>query len=135
HKNIVVDGAPLPVSARSQHKIDAWKKVGFNHIPWRKPEKYERLALPFDIGLCPLLTNGNTLGKSDVKALEYWISGAAPVAQNNAVYNRTIIHGETGLLAGSPSEMIDCVALLMKDEKLRQRLVENGRQYVREERG
>lgn len=134
YDTVQVDGVQVR-SRRSQEKIDAWKRVGFKHIPWRQPEKFERFALPLDIGLCPLVTNTTTLGKSDVKAIEYTISGAAVVAQNNAVYNRTWIHGETALLAGSPSEMIDAVALLMRDEKLRQRLVANAQQYVREERG
>jgi glycosyltransferase involved in cell wall biosynthesis len=115
--------------------IAGWKRVGYKYVAWRQPEQYERLALPLDIGLCPLVTNAHTLGKSDCKFLEYTISGAATVAQNNLVYNRTIKHGETGLLAGSPHEFIDCVARLMKDEKLRLELVANAQQYVRENRG
>jgi glycosyltransferase involved in cell wall biosynthesis len=75
------------------------------------------------------------LGKSDVKAVEYAISGAAVVAQNNEVYNRTWVHGETALLVGSPQEMLQAVDLLVRDENLRLRLIENARQYVREERG
>lgn len=131
---ITIDDRPMR-TARSLEKQNAWRRVGFKHIKWRQPKQYERLALPLDIGLCPLLTNKQTLGKSDVKFLEYAISGAAVVAQNNAVYNKTIVHGETGLLVGGPSEMIDAVALLMKNEKLRQELVANAQQYVREERG
>jgi glycosyltransferase involved in cell wall biosynthesis len=120
---------------RTQAKLKAWMRVGYKTIPWREFGEYERLALPLDIGLCPLLTNSHTLGKSDVKFLEYTISGAATIASNNLVYNRTIKHMETGILVGSDREMVDAVALLMKDEKLRQRLVENAQQYVREERG
>lgn len=115
--------------------IRKWEQVDFRKVEWRQPEQYERFALPLDIGLCPLVTNEHTLGKSDVKFLEYTISGAATVAQNNAVYNRTIVHGETGLLAGSPREFIECVSLLMKDEKLRLELVANAQQYIRENRG
>ena len=114
------DGNPIvTVSERSQHKYDQWKKVGFNHVPWVDPGIYERIQIPLDIGLCPLLTNVQTLGKSDVKFLEYTINGAATIAQNNAVYNRTIIHGETGLLVGSPSEMITMCLVMASRTPLR----------------
>ena len=112
-----------------------WRKVDYEFIGWRKMSGTERLHLPFDIGVCPLVTNSFTLGKSDIKAIEMTISGAAVIAQNNGVFNRNWIHGETALLVGSPSEMIDAVALLMKDGKLRRTLIENAQQYVRESRG
>lgn len=122
-------------SKRSTQKEKQWGKVGFKHIPWQAPSEHHRFPLPLDIGLCPLLRNEHTLGKSDVKHLEYAISGAATIAMNNEVYNRTIVHMETGILCGSPSEMLNAVDLLVKDEKLRLRLVANAQQYIREERG
>lgn len=113
-----------------------WKDFlgDYTHIPWCAPEDYHKNQIPFDIGLAPLLTNRHTLGKSDIKFLEYAMSGVAIVAQNNAVYNRTIKHGETGLLAGGPDEMAYAMAALIKDARLRKRLVESARQYVMEER-
>lgn len=119
---------------KAKSKLSAWRQVGFKHTPWVTPKQYHRLALPLDIGLCPLLTNENTVGKSDVKAVEYTISGAAVIAQNNPVYNRTWVHGETALLVGSPQEMLDATIRLMRDDGLRERLVANAQQYVREER-
>lgn len=110
-----------------------WEKVGYDYIPWVKLDGSTRMSLPMDIGLCPLLANEFTLGKSDIKAIEYVIAGAAPIVQNNVVF-KDWVHGETCLKVGSPSEMIDAVALLMKDPELRQRLVDNGQQYVRENR-
>lgn len=113
-----------------------WKEFlgDYTHIPWVHPDKYHENQIPFDIGLCPLVTNRHTLGKSDVKFLEYSMSGVATVAMNNSVYNRSMRHGETGLLAGSPDEMAMMVRSLMKDHKLRRGIVENARQYVRENR-
>lgn len=134
--SLIVDGEELEHrSERSLWKINQWRKVGFKHTPWVDPADYRRQGLPLDIGLCPLLTNDHTLGKSDVKAVEYTISGAAVVAQNNPVYNRTWVHGETALLVGGPQEMLEAVELLIRKPKLRERLVENARQYVREQRG
>lgn len=121
-------------SERSRMKIGQWGKVGYEHIPWIKPADYHRASLPLDIGLAPLLDNISTRGKSDVKFLEYTMSGAATIAQNTVIYQDTIVHGETGLLVGSPREMMEAVDLLVKNETLRERLVRNAQQYVREER-
>jgi hypothetical protein len=122
-------------SDRAFENVEAWERVGHTHIPWRRMDGESRIQIPLDIGLCPLLSNAFTFGKSDVKFLEYTIAGAACIAQNNLVYNRTVIHGETGLLVGGPQEMLEAVELLARDENLRQRLVTNAQQYVREERG
>lgn len=122
-------------SDRAKFNVEQWGKVGYRHQPWERIESTRRMALPLDIGLCPLLTNEFTLGKSDVKAVEYTIAGAAVVAWNMPVYNRDWIHGETCLLVGSAAEAIDAVDRLARDESLRERLVANAQQYVREERG
>lgn len=121
-------------SPRAIEKREQWRKVGHEFVPWRKMSGTERLSLPLDIGLCPLRWDEFTAGKSDIKAVEYTISGAAVVASNHPVYSRNWVHGETALLCGSDREMIDAVERLMRDENLRSRLVENARQYVREER-
>ncbi len=132
------EGQPIPASmrsARSQAKIDQWGRVGYEHIPWVAPEKYGRPALPLDIGLCPLVANAHTDGKSDVKAVEYAISGAAVIAQDTPVYNRTLIHGETALLVKDEREMLYATDILIGDPALRLRLANNLRRYVYEERG
>jgi hypothetical protein len=80
-------------------------EFGFPHrqIPWVDPQQYgrDKAVYPLDIALAPLEVTAFNLGKSDVKALEYGMSGAAVVAQNMPVY-QTLRHGETGFLAGSP---------------------------------
>lgn len=126
---------PPDVSAMASRKIGQWKKVGFGMVPWVQPSRYKRFALPLDIGLAPLLNNDFTNGKSDVKAIEYAIAGAAPILWNTQVYNRTWVHGETCLLVGGPQEALEAVELLVRDERLRARIVEAAQQYVREERG
>jgi hypothetical protein len=73
---------------RAKHNVGQWRKVGYEYVPWRKMDGTSRMRLPFDIGLAPLVTTEFTLGKSDIKWLEYSIAGAATVAQNNAVFNR-----------------------------------------------
>lgn len=118
---------------KSRSNIREWGKVGFEYIPWVKMDGTSRLRLPLDIGLAPLQSTRFTLGKSDIKAIEYAIAGAAPIVQNNEVF-RDWVHGETCLKAGSPSEFIDQTKRLMLDGGLRAELVANAQQYVRENR-
>jgi glycosyltransferase involved in cell wall biosynthesis len=106
----------------------------YTHVPWASPRLYHKTKINLDIGIIPLVMNKHTLGKSDVKFLEYAMSGVATIAQNNSVYNKTIIHGETGLLAGSPDEMAFAVADLIKNARPRQELAKAAKQYVLEHR-
>jgi len=55
-----------------------WRKVGYETVPWRKMSGTERLRLPFDIGLCPLVTEqlharqvGHQSGRDD----DLWCGG------------------------------------------------------------
>jgi len=113
-----------------------WARIlgQYTHLPWAAAELYHSQHIPFDIGLAPLVTTNHTLGKSDVKALEYAMSGVAAVLQNNTVYNREWVHGETALLAGGVDEWEHCVRTLIRDAKARSGLVERARDYVRAER-
>lgn len=119
---------------RGREGCDAWASVITRHVPWIDPSEYHRRALPFDIGLAPLELNDHTLGKSDIKAIEYAMSGAVPVLQSHPVYTAEWRHNETCLMAGSPWEFKDCVRELVNSRSLRERLVSGAQQYVREER-
>lgn len=112
-----------------------WRRyMDYTYIPWSKPEEYRREALPIDIGLAPIVYNNHTNGKSDIKAMEYLLSGATPIVQNCIVYNKTFEHGETALLAGSPEEFWMLTQRLCNDPKLRADVRERGMQYIRENR-
>jgi hypothetical protein len=111
----------------------AWGTVITRQIPWVDPEDYHRTALPIDIGLAPLERNDHTLGKSDVKWLEYTMAGAVTIASSGTVY-RDIVHGETGILAGSPEEFLHWTQRLCQDSTLREELVRNAQAYVRANR-
>ena len=119
---------------KARSNVREWEKVGFEFLPWVKMDGLSRMRLPLDIGLAPLQSTRFTLGKSDIKAIEYCIAGAAPVVQNNEVFTDWV-HGETCLKAGSPSEMIEAVKTLMLNPRLREEIVTNAQQYVREYRG
>jgi hypothetical protein len=111
----------------------AWCLIITRQIPWVDPGKYHRTALPIDIGLAPLERNDHTLGKSDVKWLEYTMAGAATIASSGTVY-RDIKHGETGFLAGSPEEFLHWTKRLCKKPKLREEIARNAQEWVRANR-
>jgi len=112
----------------------AWSAIITKQIPWvDDPEVYHRKPLPFDIGLAPLERNDNTLGKSDVKWIEYTMAGAATVASSGTVY-RDIVHGETGFLAGSPDEFTYWTKYLCEHPATRQELVRGAEEYIRSNR-
>lgn len=131
-KIVFVGIHPQHINPRYRQKSWDWAALDYEHVPWRLD--YRGTALPLDIGLAPLVTTRHTLCKSDIKALEYALSGAACVAQNNLVYNRTLKHDEHVLFAGSPAEFVEMTKVLVRDADRRVRLVENTNEYIREER-
>lgn len=113
-----------------------WQKFipEYTHIPWMQPHEYHQKRLNVDIGLAPLVQNKHTDGKSDVKYLEYSMSGAATVASASPVYNTTISHGETGMLAASPDGMALMVKHLILKSKARREMAAAAKQWVLENR-
>ena len=133
HEIVFVGIHPALLNPKYRKSRKDWSKIPYTHIPWRN-EGYRGTALPLDIGLAPLRVDAHTMGKSDIKWLEYALSGAACVAHNCLVYNRTARHGETALLASSPAEYVASVDRLIRDPSLRERLVAATLEYVNEER-
>lgn len=131
-----VDGETFHTRSEKSRAVSAkWGEVIDTHIRWIDPGEYHRAPLPLDIGIAPVLYNDFTCGKSDAKALEYAISGAACVLQNHPIYNRAgWVHEENCLLAGSQEEMGLAVVRLIRDPKLRLELLANAREYVMAER-
>lgn len=113
---------------------DAWRALITRYIPWQPPAEYHRSALPFDIGIAPLELNDHTLGKSDVKAIEYTMSGAVSLLQSHPVYAKEWRHNETCLLANHAQEFVYQLKALCESRRLRERLLSGAEQYVREER-
>lgn len=132
HEIVFIGVHPAALNPKFRASKKDWSAIEYTHIPWSND--FRGKALPLDIGLAPLLVNDHTLGKSDIKWLEYATSGAACVAHNCLVYNRTAVHGDTALLAGSPREYVAQLDALLKSPKLRRELVANTNQYIREER-
>jgi hypothetical protein len=135
HEIVFVGLNPARIADRLGQKQSRkrWSEISYTHIPWQN-EGFRGMALPLDIGFAPLLVDHHTNGKSDIKWMEYALSGAATIAQNSVVYNRTMEHGVTGALAGSPKEHLAWMLRLINNDDLRESMVRETNKYIRRER-
>lgn len=134
---ITVDGEVIQLrSEKSKRYRDKWAAVVDTHIPWIDPGEYRRAPLPLDIGLAPIARADDfTMGKSDAKALEYTISGAACVLSGAGIYTSAGWKHEVNcLVATSWREMADATLRLCRDPGLRYELVTAAQDMVANER-
>ncbi len=133
---LFVDGVELEAQTDASKRVAAqWETVIDKHVKWIKPSEYHRASFPLDIGLCPLWHNDFTAGKSDSKALEYTISGAAVVAMQTPAFTRAGWVNEVNcLLAGSQVEMAEQTVRLIRDPVLRKDLLQAAQEMVWNER-
>lgn len=90
----------------------------------------------FDIGLAPLSFNKFNMAKSDIKFLEYGISGFAGVYSNFGPYKRTIKNNETGLLVNFENKTgwFDRLSHLIENPSEIDKLKNNAFNYVSKKR-
>lgn len=91
----------------------------------------------WDIGLASIADIPfNTIGKSDVKFLEYSAAFIATVASNLETYSSSIVPGESGLLAhwDDPDDWRTKIKKLIERPDLRRALVLESHNYVKEKR-
>ena len=132
HEIVFVGIDPANINPKYRRSRKEWGRINYTHIPWTN--NYRGTALPLDIGFAPLIVDNHTLCKSDIKWLEYALSGAACIAQSCLVYNRTARHNETALFASGPAEYVHQMRRLIKESGLRESLVAATKQYIEEER-
>lgn len=130
------DGTVHDARSKESRAAEAdWRRVIDRYVPWTKPDIYHRQAIPFDIGVAPLIYNDFTSGKSDVKNVEYTISGAVSVCANLPAYNMAgWKHGVNCLMANHPTEYARAVQTLIRDRPMREELLAAAREMVWNER-
>ena len=96
-------------------------------------ERYKAILSQADIALMPLEPTRFNQHKSDLKFIEAAAHGAAVLA-SPTVYERTIRHGETGLIYRSIDEFAALLDRLIRDATFRRRLIDGACRYVAENR-
>jgi len=96
-------------------------------------KRYHELLHEADMALLPLEPTPFNQHKSDLKFIECAAHGAAALA-SPTVYERTMKSGETGLIYHSPEELEAHLERLITEPGLCQRLGENARRYILENR-
>ena len=102
----------------------------YKFVRWTIENEVKDL-MEFDIGIMPLPDNDWSKGKCGFKALQYMSVGIPAVASPVGVNKQIIQHNQTGLLAQSEEDWLQCLELLAKDPDLRARLGAAGREFVR----
>ena len=103
------------------------------HVPIGDIDAYYAFVAGLDIGIAPLEDTGFNRCRSDVKFLEYALHGAAPVVQRLAPYH-TVRDGDTGLLIGSPDELVAALDRLIAAPEERVAMAARAQAYVERER-
>ena len=117
-----------------------WKL--FDSLPqhnkkWTLPgtiDNYYNFLKSIDIGIAPLKNCAFNRSRSDVKFLEYAISGVVPVMAHLEPYRDSVNAGKTGFLFKNTAELIVTLNLLAEDSLLVQNIAQEARLYVIRER-
>lgn len=86
----------------------------------------------FDIGIMPLSKDPFSEGKASYKLLQYMAAGIPSVASAVGMNRDVAANDENAMLAENPDEFKEKLSLLLKDEKLRRKLGQNGRKLIEE---
>jgi hypothetical protein len=97
-------------------------------------EDYFDFLVKIDIGIAPLKDSPFNRSRSDVKLLEYAVSGVGPVLAHLEPYLYSVKNGETGFLYVNSLELIDILNRLLEDASLSQGIARAAGQYVMRER-
>jgi len=108
------------------------KQIIWTHEFW-PINKYPKYVLrhKFDIGIAPLRDNSLNRCKSNLRWLEYSAQGIPTVASPVDHFKRTIKHGETGFLAETKEEWVNCLSSLIDSDSLRTIIGRNARTEVK----
>ena len=100
--------------------------LDWRFVPWT-PELEARLGELMDIGIMPLADDPFQRGKCGMKLLQYMAAGLPTIASPVGVNRTIIMHGHTGLLAGTEAEWHAALAALVESTPLRARFGNEGR--------
>jgi glycosyltransferase involved in cell wall biosynthesis len=98
-------------------------------LPWVKKTEIEDMG-EFDIGVMPLPDTEWAKGKCGLKGLQYMSLGIPTIMSPVGVNTEIIKDGVDGFLAGTDTDWIEKLSMLIDSVDLRKRLGEAGRKIV-----
>lgn len=113
-------------------KNPRWSHPQVKWIPF-DPERESQIIRTFDIGLCPLPRDRFVEGKSPVKLLHYWASGAVVCSSAAGAANEWLEPGINCLVADGFEQWAHQLTRLIQDPALRDQLRKRGRLQVQQE--
>lgn len=93
---------------------------------WELHYPLRMAMLGLDVAIAPLAHNEFNMCKSPLKYAEYTAFGWPVIAENMTPYKEHIVNGETGLLAGSVDEWVDCLNIAYSNSILMKKLKFNA---------
>ena len=97
-------------------------------------DDYYNFLAKIHIGIAPLKNTAFNRSRSDVKFLEYAVSGVVPVLAHIEPYLHSVKDGKTGFLYKNSLDLIGILNRLVENASLSQEIVKAARQYVVRER-
>lgn len=117
-----------------------WKL--FDSLPDHKKKRtspgtvddYYNFLRGIDIGIAPLKDTAFNRSRSDIKFLEYAVSGVVPVMAHLEPYTNSVDVGKTGFLFKDTTTLIVILNQLLKNTSLSRKITKAARQYAIQER-
>lgn len=117
-----------------------WKL--FDPLPEHKKKRtlpgtiddYYNFLRGIDIGIAPLKDTAFNRSRSDVKFLEYAVSGVVPIMAHLEPYTNSVDVGKTGFLFKDTKQLITILNQLLENTELSLAIAKDARQYVIHER-
>ena len=110
-------------------KAPSYPLQSLEYIRWNKESEIEDLS-KIHIGVMPLIEDQWSQGKCGFKALQYMSLGIVSVISPVGVNTTIVQHGVNGYLANSEEAWKEILLELLKNQKKRKEIGENGRQRV-----
>lgn len=110
-----------------------WWKFPRHHIPWVTDlAVYRRAMFDIDVGMAPVVPSPWSLGRSDVKALEYAMGGALPILSDESVYQWW--RDKPALMARSAKDFFHHVKWCVANQDEAKAMAREARELVMKER-
>ncbi len=84
----------------------------------------------FDIGVMPLPDTEWSRGKCALKLLQYMSSGVPAISSSRGSATEIVADGDNGFLADSHDQWVRRLKELLRDQRLRKKIGDNGRDWV-----